>query len=713
MIKLIGFVAGLFLALPALAQTRHALVIGIDDYAHVEPLQKARNDAQAVAAALEPAGFRVTLLLDPDRRAMTRALGRFASRLAQGDEAVFYFAGHGIEVDGQNFLLPADIPEAAPGDEDFLIAEAIGVDHVLASLQRRGVRVSLLILDACRDNPFPRQGTRSLGATRGLGRVIAPEGSFVLFSAGAGQAALDRLGEDDADPNSVFTRALLPRLTQPGLDLRGMVQQVRSDVRRTAMSVGHDQFPAVYDQLDGDFRFVPAALQTEPTPAPPPPVFDPCAAAAMIWSNVEAAESQVALERFIDVYAETCPVFGALAEDRLAALIDEQEAEPDLAAMLADCNALAHPDILSFSELEASDLSHAEQLCRAVQDAAGDGRGPEAIQAAALLGRVLAAGGDHAGAARNYLLAAEAGIDFAMHNLGVMYERGQGLPQSNQEALRWFRAGAEAGTPASMSNLGLMYLNGIGVQQDDHAAQRWFRAAAEAGEPAGMTSLGVLYQTGRGVQQDDGEAARWYRAAAQAGNAAGMSNLGIMYHHGRGVQQDDREALRWIRAGAEAGNATGMNSLGVLYRDGHGVDQDDHEAVRWFRAATEAGDVDGMTSLGLMYHFGRGVGQDHDAAIRWWRLAAEGGNTAAMHNLAGVYEMGLGVPRDPDAAAEWILRGVARGETLVFETIAQRPRDVLRALQRRLHEAGHYGGRIDGIAGPATRAALRAYAQGS
>lgn len=310
------------------AQTRHALVIGIDDYAHVAPLQKARNDARAVAAALEPAGFRVTALMDPDRRAITQALGRFTAGLAPGDEALFYFAGHGIEVEGQNYLLPADIPEARPGDEDFLIAEAIGVDHVLASLQRRGVRVSLLILDACRDNPFPRQGTRSLGTTRGLGRVTAPEGSFVLFSAGAGQAALDRLGDDDADPNSVFTRALLPRLSTPGLRLRDLVQDVRSDVRRTAMSVGHDQFPAFYDQLDGDFRFLPAAMGAAPA-APAPATVDPCARALPVWLAIQNSESTTALEGFAETYASTCPALAALAQDRLVALVPAPEPEPD------------------------------------------------------------------------------------------------------------------------------------------------------------------------------------------------------------------------------------------------------------------------------------------------------------------------------------------------------------------------------------------------
>ncbi len=268
--RLIALLLTLVIIQPAHAQNRHALVVGIDAYAHVEPLQKAVNDARAMAAALEQVGFQVTALLDPDHRDMIQSLSRFAAMLSPGDEALFYFAGHGIEVDGQNYLLPADIPEARPGDEYFLIEAAIGVDRALASLQRQGVRVSLLILDACRNNPFPRQGTRSLGGSRGLARVDPPQGSYVIYSAGAGQKALDRLGDDDHNPNSIFTRALLPRLTQPGLDLRSMVQQVRSEVRRTAMSVGHDQFPAVYDQLDGSFMFdVSMPIVTQPSDAPP------------------------------------------------------------------------------------------------------------------------------------------------------------------------------------------------------------------------------------------------------------------------------------------------------------------------------------------------------------------------------------------------------------------------------------------------------------
>ena len=312
--------------LSALADNRHALVIGIDTYENVAPLKKARADAIAVSQALSELGFLVTTRLDPDRRGFNQAISEFTALIAPGDEAVFYFAGHGIEVNGRNYLLPADIPRAAPGDEDFVTGESIAVDRVLQALQRRGARVSLLILDACRDNPFPQEGTRSLGMARGLARMDPPEGAFILFSAGTGQAALDRLSDTDPDPNSVFTRALIPRLLEPGLSIHELTQQVRSDVRELARTVRHDQFPAYYDQLSGLFMFRPEGAEHE-APRPPstiaapvaPAVPDPCDGARGDWAVLQTTSSVAALESFIAQY-QHCPIFVALAQERLAGL---------------------------------------------------------------------------------------------------------------------------------------------------------------------------------------------------------------------------------------------------------------------------------------------------------------------------------------------------------------------------------------------------------
>lgn len=231
---------------------RWALVIGVDGYQNLENLQKARNDAQAISSVLSGLGFEVRTLYDPSRRDINGAVSTLANQIDPGDEVLFYFAGHGVEVDGRNFLLPSDVPMINLGDESFLTGESIAADRVLDTFQKRGARTTVMILDACRNNPFPSDGKRSVGGQRGLVRMSPPEGAFILYSAGAGQTALDRLSDTDSDPNSVFTRALLPRLQDPNMTLHQLAKQVRRDVQNLAATVNHDQFPAYYDQMSGD-----------------------------------------------------------------------------------------------------------------------------------------------------------------------------------------------------------------------------------------------------------------------------------------------------------------------------------------------------------------------------------------------------------------------------------------------------------------------------
>lgn len=240
----------------AFAEGRHALVVGIDAYENVPSLEKAVNDARAVKAALKTAGFKVQLVEGPNQIGFLEAIAAFSASIGPGDEAVVYYAGHGVEIDGRNYLLPSDVPAAGAGQEIVLTNRSIAVQDLVDALQARGARISLFILDACRDNPFPRSGTRSIGGTRGLAAAPKAEGTFILYSAGEGETALDRLSNGDPNPNSVFTRALVPLIAEPGLPLREVSQRVRSDVRQMALSVDHAQFPAVYDQLDGDRKSV-------------------------------------------------------------------------------------------------------------------------------------------------------------------------------------------------------------------------------------------------------------------------------------------------------------------------------------------------------------------------------------------------------------------------------------------------------------------------
>jgi formylglycine-generating enzyme required for sulfatase activity len=335
---------------------RLALVIGIDTYENIAPLQKARNDAEAVARALARSGFEVVTLLDVNRRELNMQLALFVDRLNKGDEAVFYFAGHGIEIEGRNHLLPADIPAVEPAQQAFLASESLAVDHVLDLIRARGTRVSLLILDACRDNPFPRQGTRSVGALRGLARLEPPAGAFIMFSAGIGQAALDRLSDQDDDPNSVFTRRLLPLLDVPGLPIHEVARRVRIDVMDLAQTVGHDQRPAYYDEITGDFTFLAAVERPEVT--------DPCDAARVAWNTIARIDTRTAVESFLELHGD-CAETRALAEARLAALSGTQVEDGAIAAW-ALVRETSDPDLLDrFSEMHPDSQFAPEARTRA------------------------------------------------------------------------------------------------------------------------------------------------------------------------------------------------------------------------------------------------------------------------------------------------------------------------------------------------------------
>ena len=229
---------------------KKALVIGNDRYTRVSSLQNAVSDSRAIAAALTTLGYQVTLRHDLDDRSMKAALRQFKTEVEGGDEVVFFFAGHGVQIGAANYLLPTDIR----GDsEDQVKDESLQLQRVLDDMDDKRVRLTLAIIDACRDNPFPKSG-RAIGG-RGLAPTTAATGQMVIFSAGAGQQALDKLGPEDRDPNGLFTRALLQEMRVPGVRVDNVIREVRKKVVEAARRIGHEQVPAIYDQVVGDFYF--------------------------------------------------------------------------------------------------------------------------------------------------------------------------------------------------------------------------------------------------------------------------------------------------------------------------------------------------------------------------------------------------------------------------------------------------------------------------
>lgn len=280
----------------AQAERRVALVIGNDSYRNLRPLRNARSDARAVAQALEKAHFTVTLKLDQEEKGMKRALREFKDGLRGGEAVVVYYSGHGVQFGGANYLLPVDIQGES---EDQIRDDAVAMQRILDDLKEHRSKFALAIIDACRDNPFPSSG-KSLG-TRGLAPTQAARGQMVLFAAGAGEQALDRLGPGDTHPNGLFTRVLLKQIAVPGLSVDRAMKEVREEVVRLAQGVRHEQTPALYDQSLGDFYFTPGPRANPSVPPAPEPIAQPGSAPPTELSRKMAlVEMQVRIKALMD-----------------------------------------------------------------------------------------------------------------------------------------------------------------------------------------------------------------------------------------------------------------------------------------------------------------------------------------------------------------------------------------------------------------------------
>ena len=297
------------------SNNRVALVIGNSEYEHVSNLPNPANDATDIAAALERIGFDVTRGMDLDYRAMRLALRDFADAAEEAEMVVVYFAGHGIEIDNTNYLIPVNAELRSDRDVEF---EAIRLDTVVTAVANvDGLKV--ILIDACRNNPFlsdmvRTSATRSIG--RGLGR-IDPGGVLVGYAARGGTLASDGDGR-----NSPYAQALLRHIEEPGLELGKMFRKVRDTVFE--LTDGYQE-PFTYGSLPGeDIYLVPAAAPAPPT-APVFPGPEIAAAFALADTSATIEGWNEFLNRFAEF--ETHPLV-TLAAQRRDALQDGPTADP-------------------------------------------------------------------------------------------------------------------------------------------------------------------------------------------------------------------------------------------------------------------------------------------------------------------------------------------------------------------------------------------------
>jgi len=240
---------------PLVFAMRRALLIGNDTYKYADVLKNAREDARAMANELKGFGYEVTLRLDQNQKEMQATLRDFRESIKEGDEVLFYFSGHAVEIDGKNFLTPID---TIGMNQNQLADDSIDLkSSVLDPFTRKKAKLTLALIDACRNNPFLKtSSTRSvMGGSKGLAPTTPATGQLIVYSAGSGQTALDRLGESDTLKNGLFTRVFLQEMKKVDLPIDRVIKNVRTEVVRLARTIGHDQVPAIYDEVVGDFYF--------------------------------------------------------------------------------------------------------------------------------------------------------------------------------------------------------------------------------------------------------------------------------------------------------------------------------------------------------------------------------------------------------------------------------------------------------------------------
>lgn len=331
-----------------LAQTQQpktALVIGNSAYPE-GALANPDNDATDIARALESLGFAVTLRLDLDLRGMEDAINAFSQQLSQGGVGLFYYAGHGVQVEGENYLIPINAMLAHENDVRY---ETLPLGKVLNAMEDSESQVNIVIIDACRSNPFSRQwssSSRGIAAERGLAFTVPPEGTIISFATDPGNASSDGAGR-----NSPYTASLLQHITTEGADVATMFRQVRADVIAATDGMQH---PWYQESLTGYFSFNPAAESVPPPPPTQPAVSPSPTQAPTPPDNPSPTPASPIPEPTTSVNRPPTPASPSL-EPTPVPQPDSTSGEPTLISAATGINYQALRDALAAGDFEEAD----------------------------------------------------------------------------------------------------------------------------------------------------------------------------------------------------------------------------------------------------------------------------------------------------------------------------------------------------------------------
>ena len=509
--RLIGAVLLACVASAAQAEKRVALVIGNSAYQSVAKLPNPAVDAKLMSDTLLSLGFFVVgggAQVDLDRAGFDRALQAFDKELIGADVALFYFAGHGVETHGLNYIVPVDAHLAG---EDDVFVQAIGLAGVLERMEKSGAKINLMLLDACRNNPFGGHGMPA--NADGFAQMQAPPGTVISFATQPHSVALD--GDDGHSP---YTLALTETMRHPGYGLFRTFNEMGLAVERTTHG---EQLPWVASSpIAASFYFAGKAV---------PPTIP---VALTVPTNARPTDEALHRDLITDC-------------DRLAAMPYD----------------LGHAASLPGVDLGQIKTAPAGAACSEAMQ-----RYPDVARFVFEAGRVALARKDYAEARRLYDEAAAARYPMAPHNIGGLYEGGKGVPLNYSEAVRWYKKSADAGEPIAMIDLAWLYETAHGVAKNCREAVRLYEAAVKVGVPAAMNNLALDYISGQCVARDYAEARRLLEQGVALNDAASMNSLGSMYNEAQGVPRNTRLARDLFERSAAQGYALARRNLRDMRR---------------------------------------------------------------------------------------------------------------------------------------------------
>ncbi len=720
------------------AADKVALLIGNAAYTNVSTLANPVNDVRLIEASLQSHGFDVTRIEDQTLSQMNRALRDFRDKADAAEVAMVYYAGHGIEIGGVNYLIPTD---AELTDERDASVEALSANAILRQISG-AARLKLMVLDACRDNPFAARmirANRGRGVGRGLARttVAAPD-TLIAYAAAAGEITPD----GPPGGNSPFSAAFAKAMEGPQRDVRQLFGAVRDIMR--AEVIGAEPF--VYTSLGGANHFI----QKSSAPLTPKP--SSADAIAKEYELVERVGSTAAWQAFLARHGKKEGFYVALARAALAKAETARAPTPETNVATApetECDRLAaHPldpqAVTAGLWMPMLDAKAGIMACKtAVEDF------PDTARFKFQLGRSLDKAEKPSVARIWYRAAAKRGSSSAMHNIGKHYAEGKGVGKNNAVAVDWYRRSAAAGNANGMTSLGWMYENGFsvaknpqkaaelyrsamalgsgrstgnlgrmlregdGVEKDEAEGIRLIRKAAELNDSLAMTRLGWMHQKGDGVEKDLSRAAALYVKAAQLGDSQSMINLGLLFRKGEGVGKNDQSALKLFQKASDLGNDWGAYHVGWSHANGRGAEKDIPTAIEWYKKAAEMGNASAMSLVGWYYETGTGVPEDDVVALKWYKKAVAKNDRRGLNNLGALYDNGHGVAVNTELAGKYLSEAVGRGYDFTRKRLIEKPTSyepgTRKAIQQRLKTAGYYDGPIDGVFGPGTAAALNAF----